>query len=1063
MRIERLQIHGFGHLRELDITLNSGTTIFMGPNEAGKSTIQQFVRSMFFGIPSRTYPTERYEPLTGGVHGGVLTVIDAEGMKWSISRFAASGEGGSGSGNRTEKLSIVRSDASGQVQKVTQQEMERELLGGLSREMFNQLFAISLSELQEIRSLQSDEMNSYLFHAGIGGGTEIIQAERKLNQEMEKLYKPKGRVQEISKLLQSMEQLGKEITESKSFLRRYNDNVSSCAETLENLSSQEQTRRVSTDRLLLLRKAQDIRPTWLNWKEAKQEECSLDVVTSFPEGGIRRWESLQVEADAISLRRSQCLRNQADLQAVLDDLITDTRLGEQGSLIERLYTRRDSYEGKKSDLLEVSAEATALDLRVIRIVRQIDSRWTKKELQNFSTSVGERDIVRRYVVGFANYDRRIESLALETQQIRQHMDAAEDDCRRAQIGYKDELDNGRQRFGMMVSHNPEEVMMLWNDLQSALERWRENRFSRYSVIGQVEMDRATKKKKKRITRGLLWGSVALTLVLPYLLWRMGFVIPAIVTGSTLLIIDVILYWNGVIKYSPQRSKAADSSKREDESQDLEVITKLMVSLISDPFSTTKSDGSISSIDAGELESSVRELRKLMDQWQLWQQKLDKLRTELHMFTSQVDGLARDLTRVRENMTKEEGIFEELELKWENWLQQRELDPHLSPEAVLDMFLLAEQGLESIEQLDKLQRKKIQLEQDCQEYEKECMSLTVDGLRPVDLSPTAWIELKKKEWDEYQEKMHQRSLLLARLESVEEEIKIVSDEWQRISVLRQELLTLSGADSGEGFLHRGAINKRREELLALIRQWEITMFSGSDDRRREAILDILSTHDETELELASTQSEKELNEIEAHFNELQQKHGRLLQEQDQLELLCLHDTAVQKLEEQKAELKQMTANYAVMSICSELITRTRRIYEEEKQPQVLKLASIYFARLTNGAYSRIVMKMGAKVLLAEHRERGLIESVKLSRGTAEQMYLAMRLALAGTMNSQISIPLLFDDILVNFDQERMISALTLLQEVSPTRQIIMMTCHPYVVQHIRDIMPTAHIISLSTSI
>lgn len=242
-----------------------------------------------------------------------------------------------------------------------------------------------------------------------------------------------------------------------------------------------------------------------------------------------------------------------------------------------------------------------------------------------------------------------------------------------------------------------------------------------------------------------------------------------------------------------------------------------------------------------------------------------------------------------------------------------------------------------------------------------------------------------------------------------------------------------------------------------------MFSGSDNERREAILNVLNTHDETGLELAYKHHEREMNDVEANWNELQQKHGRLLQERDQLELLCLHDTAIQKLEEQKASLKELITDYAVMSICAELISRTRRIYEEEKQPQVLKMASTYFTRLTKGMYSRIVMKMGGKELLAEHRDQGLIDSAKLSRGTAEQMYLAMRLALAGTMNARIAIPLLFDDILVNFDQERMMAALSLLQEISPTRQIIMMTCHPYLVQHIKDIMPTAHFISLQSSI
>ncbi|MNO88152.1 hypothetical protein D3C76_795890 [compost metagenome] len=380
-----------------------------------------------------------------------------------------------------------------------------------------------------------------------------------------------------------------------------------------------------------------------------------------------------------------------------------------------------------------------------------------------------------------------------------------------------------------------------------------------------------------------------------------------------------------------------------------------------------------------------------------------------------------------------------------------------------MYVLAEQGLESIDQLDKMNRKVHQLHQDCMEYETACMSLVTEEEDPVELSPVAWIELKKQEWDTYQEVVRKRKMLLARLETLDEELKLVSDELQRIIELRQDLIIQGEARSGEDFLRRGGVFKRQEELASSIRQWEIAMFSGSDERRKAEVLHALNHNDEAGLERAYAQSEQELHEAERSYNELQQKHGRLLQERDQLELLCLHDTALQKLEEQKATLKEMTVHYAVMSICAELISATRRIYEEEKQPEVLQLASTYFGRLTKGAYTRIVMKMGGKELLAEHSNLGLVDSAKLSRGTAEQMYLSMRLALAGTMNSKVTLPLLLDDIFVNFDQERMMVALSLLQEIAATRQVILMTCHPYVVQHIRDIIPTTHFISLQPSI
>ncbi|KWX88210.1 hypothetical protein AMQ83_08235 [Paenibacillus riograndensis] len=156
---------------------------------------------------------------------------------------------------------------------------------------------------------------------------------------------------------------------------------------------------------------------------------------------------------------------------------------------------------------------------------------------------------------------------------------------------------------------------------------------------------------------------------------------------------------------------------------------------------------------------------------------------------------------------------------------------------------------------------------------------------------------------------------------------------------------------------------------------------------------------------------------------------------------------------------MGGQYAVTALGAELMGRTRRIYEQEKQPQVLRLASEYFAKLTEGEYRRVVMTLGNKELKAEHRNLGLLDSGLLSRRTAEQLYLAIRLALAETMSRQANLPLLFDDLFVNFDERRLHAALALLGELSATRQIIMMTCHRHVVDAAAKIIPAASVISV----
>ena len=79
MKISDLKIDGFGVWRDLSLRgLSSELTVFYGPNEAGKSTLMQFMRSVLYGVsPARR---EKYlPPVVGGRPGGWLQVIGDDG------------------------------------------------------------------------------------------------------------------------------------------------------------------------------------------------------------------------------------------------------------------------------------------------------------------------------------------------------------------------------------------------------------------------------------------------------------------------------------------------------------------------------------------------------------------------------------------------------------------------------------------------------------------------------------------------------------------------------------------------------------------------------------------------------------------------------------------------------------------------------------------------------------------------------------------------------------------------------------------------------------------------
>jgi len=92
MRIERLEIKGFGKLKDLMIVPRDGLNVLYGDNEAGKSTLQAFIPGMLFGLKNGRQaagfptPLRRYEPWDGGQYGGAMVCSLDNGSTYRIER-----------------------------------------------------------------------------------------------------------------------------------------------------------------------------------------------------------------------------------------------------------------------------------------------------------------------------------------------------------------------------------------------------------------------------------------------------------------------------------------------------------------------------------------------------------------------------------------------------------------------------------------------------------------------------------------------------------------------------------------------------------------------------------------------------------------------------------------------------------------------------------------------------------------------------------------------------------------------------------------------------------------
>ena len=111
--------------------------------------------------------------------------------------------------------------------------------------------------------------------------------------------------------------------------------------------------------------------------------------------------------------------------------------------------------------------------------------------------------------------------------------------------------------------------------------------------------------------------------------------------------------------------------------------------------------------------------------------------------------------------------------------------------------------------------------------------------------------------------------------------------------------------------------------------------------------------------------------------------------------------------------------------------------ERFSPRLVREASEIFSELTGGRYARVQISRQME-LEAGQPDAAMRRSLFLSGGTADELYLSVRLAVCRLLLPE-DAPLLLDDALVMFDDDRLRLALRLLQREAENRQILLFTC------------------------
>ena len=189
------------------------------------------------------------------------------------------------------------------------------------------------------------------------------------------------------------------------------------------------------------------------------------------------------------------------------------------------------------------------------------------------------------------------------------------------------------------------------------------------------------------------------------------------------------------------------------------------------------------------------------------------------------------------------------------------------------------------------------------------------------------------------------------------------------------------------------------------------------------------------ERTPAEAERELTSVSAR---LEQANEALNQAMGRQKAMGDPAALAARQEELEGELARRQLEYDALTAAQEALQRANARLQERFSPELNRLAGSYLARLTGERYTSVTLNRELEGAAARAEDVLPRSVLTLSRGTADQLYLAVRLAVCRLCLPE-KPPIVLDDALAAFDDRRMALALDLLRELAGEQQLLLFTC------------------------
>ncbi len=1056
MKITDIKIDGFGVWRDLSLRgISPEVTVFYGPNEAGKSTLMQFLRSVLYGVsPSRR---ERYlPPLKGGRPGGWLKVIGDHGPL-TISRYADRGPTDLG------KVTVTTAEGEEQGDRLL-----REALEHVDEPTFINIFAVGLREVQELATLSDTAAAQWLYRLTSGlDRISLYDVIHMLAGTRQRLLNSAEHPSEIRALTARREQLHGELDELVAKGRRWTQAAVKLRDLADEVDQRQAAAKELTGRARRLETAINVKPLWLKRDKIDNQLEQYQNLRPLEEGTLttlddlnERTEEHQRQRDILIGQRQQ-LRDEAKRLGINDVLVKN------GHRLEALLEQQEWLQSLERKARDRGDELAHLEARLASDNERLSHEWTGagKLPPRISTELVDQ------LAPQARAIEATEQLLESAKQELEHRRAGEHEFR-TQI---DTAMTSGEKLGL-----PKDVDAA-GDLVAALR-------TRHQLEHRLDAARRQADDLQRQGTEMVDGQV---LPVGLFVWLLGIVaLGGLAVGVWLLLPPSVLGSYG--KYAGWFAGIG-------------VIGALLAFF----FKWVVEDSASDRFDAchRQLETVLQQIkqaeveRKQLDREMPMAEGAAALRlehAERHLaelqrvlpIESQHREAAEESTAAERRLQLAEEKHAAALANWRAKLRAVGLPEDVSP---ANLHTMADQ----CERLAELESRIAARREDIERHQREYTAVSQrifaladeTGLRIAAAGPPATTKEVARSALSGDEKPKQKptgnggpaSRLSPRpIEQLDKLAAEYREQTHRVAQ-RQELRERAKAIKIEALRHARAakaLAQRRGTLFqkcGVVDENELRQLAARLDeadalRKKRSgvtreIVAALGKHG-TEQDFARLLAPESIGRLEHDWESLaaeSEKLDRELKERLQQRGALLEQQRTQaadrslarkqlELDMVEEQIKQAVHAWRERAGVSMFLERIRHDYEQHRQPETLKEASEYLRQLTSGKYTRIWTPLAHDILFVDTAEGESLPVQVLSRGTREQLFVSLRLALVAAFARRgIHLPMILDDVFVNFDAGRTTIAAAVLRDFARQgHQLIVFTCHEHVWRMFQDV-------------